>query len=119
MYEFTTNDGLETCPTNNFVDNLHISQQFSLWQNLCSKGNKGIEEMVSSINRIIGKTGIPACPVADDRQECLSYRLISISSPYPFYHNENCYMNTPSTLVLIVAVPCVPLMPSFYSVTAC
>jgi len=65
-------------------------QQFSLWQNLCSKGNKGIEEMVSIINRIVGRTGISACPVADDRQECLSYRLISISPPYPFYHNENC-----------------------------
>jgi len=48
-------------------------QQFSLWQNLCSKWNKGIEEMVSIINRIVGRTGIPACPVADDRQECLSY----------------------------------------------
>ncbi|OIP42697.1 hypothetical protein AUJ95_01460 [Candidatus Desantisbacteria bacterium CG2_30_40_21] len=56
-------------------------QQFSLWQNLCSKGNKGIEEMVSIINRIVGRTGISACPVADDRQECLSYRLISISPP--------------------------------------
>ncbi|OIP37947.1 hypothetical protein AUJ95_07425 [Candidatus Desantisbacteria bacterium CG2_30_40_21] len=68
-----------------------MQQQFSLGQNLCSKGNKGIEEMVSIINRIVGRTGIPACPVADDRQECLSYRLISISPPYPFYHNENCW----------------------------
>jgi len=37
-------------------------QQFSLWQNLCSKGNKGIEEMVPIINRIVGRTGIYACP---------------------------------------------------------
>jgi len=57
--------------------------------------------------RLIGRTGILACHLQQDRQECLSYQLLIIDTissiplfpfEHKFCHNENCYQTVQSTL---------------------
>ena len=64
---------------------LKWGQQFSLWQNLCSKGNKGIEEMVSIINRIaVGQAFLPVLLQMTGKNACPTAILIMTFLPHKY-----------------------------------